>query len=47
MPLTSDQYLRYARHLTLPEFGEAGQERSQEHVEKRRVQEIHFCRWGR
>ncbi len=23
--LTSDQYLRYARHLTLPEFGEAGQ----------------------
>ncbi len=27
MPLTSDQYLRYARHLTLPEFGEAGQEK--------------------
>ena len=25
MPLTSDQYLRYARHLTLPEFGEGGQ----------------------
>jgi len=25
MALTSDQYLRYARHLTLPEFGEAGQ----------------------
>lgn len=25
--LTSDQYLRYARHLTLPEFGEAGQEK--------------------
>ena len=24
MSLTSDQYLRYARHLTLPEFGEAG-----------------------
>jgi molybdopterin/thiamine biosynthesis adenylyltransferase/rhodanese-related sulfurtransferase len=23
--LTSDQYLRYARHLTLPEFGEEGQ----------------------
>ena len=27
MPLTSDQYLRYARHLTLPEFGEAGQQK--------------------
>ena len=27
MALTSDQYLRYARHLTLPEFGEAGQEK--------------------
>lgn len=27
MTLTSDQYLRYARHLTLPEFGEAGQEK--------------------
>ena len=27
MPLTSDQYLRYARHLTLPEFGETGQEK--------------------
>ncbi|GDY11379.1 molybdenum cofactor biosynthesis protein MoeB [Planctomycetota bacterium] len=27
MPLTSDQYQRYARHLTLPEFGEAGQEK--------------------
>ncbi len=27
MPLTSDQYLRYARHLSLPEFGEAGQEK--------------------
>lgn len=25
MPLTQDQYLRYARHLTLPEFGEAAQ----------------------
>lgn len=25
--LTSDQYLRYARHLTLPEFGETGQEK--------------------
>ena len=25
MALTSDQYLRYARHLTLPEFGEAAQ----------------------
>jgi molybdopterin/thiamine biosynthesis adenylyltransferase/rhodanese-related sulfurtransferase len=25
MPLTADQYQRYARHLTLPEFGEAGQ----------------------
>ena len=27
MPLTSDQYLRYARHLTLPEFGEAAQQK--------------------
>jgi sulfur-carrier protein adenylyltransferase/sulfurtransferase len=27
MPLTSDQYLRYARHLTLPEFGEVGQQK--------------------
>ncbi len=27
MTLTSDQYLRYARHLTLPEFGVAGQEK--------------------
>jgi molybdopterin/thiamine biosynthesis adenylyltransferase/rhodanese-related sulfurtransferase len=27
MALSSDQYLRYARHLTLPEFGEAGQEK--------------------
>lgn len=27
MPLTSDQYQRYARHLSLPEFGEAGQEK--------------------
>ncbi len=27
MPLTSDQYLRYARHLSLPEFGEKGQEK--------------------
>ncbi len=27
MPLTSDQYLRYARHLTLPEFGESGQQK--------------------
>ncbi len=27
MALTSDQYQRYARHLTLPEFGEEGQER--------------------
>jgi sulfur-carrier protein adenylyltransferase/sulfurtransferase len=27
MPLTTDQYQRYARHLTLPEVGEAGQER--------------------
>ena len=27
MPLTSDQYLRYARHLTLPEFGVDGQEK--------------------
>ena len=27
MSLTSDQYLRYARHLTLPEFGVAGQEK--------------------
>ena len=27
MPLKQDQYLRYARHLTLPEFGEAGQEK--------------------
>ncbi len=27
MTLTSDQYLRYARHLSLPEFGEAGQEK--------------------
>jgi adenylyltransferase/sulfurtransferase len=27
MTLTSDQYLRYARHLTLPEFGEQGQEK--------------------
>jgi adenylyltransferase/sulfurtransferase len=27
MPLTSDQYQRYARHLTLPEFGEGGQEK--------------------
>ncbi len=27
MPLTSDQYLRYARHLSLPEFGEVGQEK--------------------
>jgi adenylyltransferase/sulfurtransferase len=27
MTLTSDQYLRYARHLTLPEFGETGQEK--------------------
>jgi sulfur-carrier protein adenylyltransferase/sulfurtransferase len=25
--LTSDQYLRYARHLTLPEFGEPAQEK--------------------
>jgi sulfur-carrier protein adenylyltransferase/sulfurtransferase len=25
MPLSSEQYLRYARHLTLPEFGENGQ----------------------
>ncbi len=25
--LSSDQYLRYARHLTLPEFGEAAQEK--------------------
>jgi adenylyltransferase/sulfurtransferase len=27
MSLTSDQYLRYARHLTLPEFGVEGQEK--------------------
>jgi molybdopterin/thiamine biosynthesis adenylyltransferase/rhodanese-related sulfurtransferase len=27
MPLTSDQYLRYARHLTLPEFGEPAQQK--------------------
>ncbi|MBA3937783.1 MAG: molybdopterin-synthase adenylyltransferase MoeB [Planctomycetes bacterium] len=27
MPLKRDQYLRYARHLTLPEFGEMGQEK--------------------
>ena len=27
MPLSKDQYLRYARHLTLPEFGVAGQEK--------------------
>jgi molybdopterin/thiamine biosynthesis adenylyltransferase/rhodanese-related sulfurtransferase len=27
MPLTSDQYQRYARHLTLPEFGESAQEK--------------------
>jgi len=27
MALTSDQYLRYARHLTLPEFGEEAQEK--------------------
>jgi adenylyltransferase/sulfurtransferase len=27
MPLTSDQYQRFARHLTLPEFGEQGQEK--------------------
>jgi adenylyltransferase/sulfurtransferase len=27
MPLTSDQYQRYARHLTLPEFGEQGQQK--------------------
>src|SRR6188768_4359609 len=27
MALTSDQYQRYARHLTLPEFGEAAQEK--------------------
>jgi len=27
MPLTSDQYQRYARHLTLPEFGEGAQEK--------------------
>ncbi|MBA3686454.1 MAG: molybdopterin-synthase adenylyltransferase MoeB [Planctomycetes bacterium] len=27
MALTSDDYLRYARHLTLPEFGEAAQEK--------------------
>ena len=27
MPLTSDQYLRYARHLTLPEFGEVAQQK--------------------
>jgi adenylyltransferase/sulfurtransferase len=27
MPLKRDQYLRYARHLTLPEFGEVGQEK--------------------
>ncbi|MBA2481058.1 MAG: molybdopterin-synthase adenylyltransferase MoeB [Planctomycetes bacterium] len=25
MPLTPDEYQRYARHLSLPEFGEAGQ----------------------
>ncbi len=27
MTLTSDQYQRYARHLTLPEFGEGGQQK--------------------
>ncbi len=27
MPLNSDDYLRYARHLSLPEFGEQGQEK--------------------
>jgi molybdopterin/thiamine biosynthesis adenylyltransferase len=27
MTLTSEQAQRYARHLTLPEFGEAGQEK--------------------
>jgi sulfur-carrier protein adenylyltransferase/sulfurtransferase len=27
MALTSDQYLRYARHLTLPEFGEVAQQK--------------------
>ena len=27
MALSGEQYLRYARHLTLPEFGEEGQEK--------------------
>src|SRR3954469_23324838 len=27
MALTQDDYLRYARHLSLPEFGTAGQEK--------------------
>jgi molybdopterin-synthase adenylyltransferase len=27
MPLTNDEYRRYARHLLMPEIGEAGQER--------------------
>jgi sulfur-carrier protein adenylyltransferase/sulfurtransferase len=27
MPLTKEQYVRYARHLTLPEFGEPAQEK--------------------